>query len=68
MQTGKQNKKDSPGKLLILNCPECNSDNIIKMNKIGYAVMLSILLFALPLPIFKKNYYCYDCENEWKIK
>jgi len=47
-------------------CPFCNSDNVVKKKQTGYAVMLSILFFGLPLPFFKKSYYCYDCEKEWK--
>lgn len=54
-------------KEVILICPYCNSENVVVKKKTGYAIMLSIILFALPLPIFKKNYYCYDCDKEWKI-
>ncbi|HEX2936739.1 MAG TPA: hypothetical protein VHO72_15395 [Bacteroidales bacterium] len=49
-------------------CPYCHSDNVIKKKKAGYAIMLSILLLGLPLPFFKKSYYCFDCEKEWGIK
>jgi len=52
----------------ILICKYCGSDNVIKKKQTGYAVMLSILLFGLPLPFFKKTYYCFDCEKEWKIE
>lgn len=51
----------------VEHCPYCNSDNVIKKKKAGYAIMLSILLLGLPLPFFKKNYYCFDCEKEWGI-
>lgn len=46
-------------------CPFCNSDNVVAKKKTGYAIMLSILLLGLPLPLFKKSYYCYECEKEW---
>ena len=52
----------------ILTCKFCGSDNVIKKKQAGYAVVLSILLFGLPLPFFKKTYYCFDCEKEWKIE
>ena len=49
-------------------CPYCKSDNVIKKKQIGYVIMLSIMLFGLPLPFFKKSYFCFDCEKEWKEK
>jgi len=52
----------------ILICKFCGSDNVIKKKQSGYVVMLSILLLGLPLPFFKKTYYCFDCDNEWKIE
>jgi uncharacterized protein YbaR (Trm112 family) len=51
----------------IMICPNCKSDNVIRKKQAGYLIMLSILLFGLPLPFFKKSYYCFDCEKEWKI-
>lgn len=47
-------------------CPFCSSDNVVKKKQTGYVVMFSILLLGLPLPFFKKSYYCYDCGKEWK--
>jgi len=49
-------------------CPYCNSDNVIKKKQAGYLVMLSIMLLGLPIPLFKKSLYCFDCGKEWKIK
>lgn len=51
----------------IMICPNCKSDNVIRKEQAGYLIMLSILLFGLPLPFFKRSYYCFDCEKEWKI-
>lgn len=51
-----------------MTCPYCKSDNVIKKRQTGYLIVLSILLFGFPLPFFKKSYYCFDCEKEWKIK
>jgi DNA-directed RNA polymerase subunit RPC12/RpoP len=57
-----------PDKNDILICKFCGSDNVIKKKQAGYAVLISILLFGLPLPFFKKTYYCFDCNKEWKIE
>ena len=51
----------------LMICPKCKSDNVIKKKQAGCLIMLSILLFGLPIPFFKKSYYCFDCEKEWKI-
>jgi|GEM_PF-5531897 len=61
----RNNKSTENG--LEVYCPKCNSDNVVKMNKTGYTIMV-LIMFGLPLPFFKKKYYCYDCENEWKIE
>ncbi len=55
-----------PEKEVNLICPFCHSDNVIRKKKVGYLIVLSILLFGLPLPLFKKKFYCFDCEKEWK--
>lgn len=47
-------------------CPYCQSDNVIVKKQTGWLIMLSIMLFGLPLPFFKKSFYCFDCEKEWK--
>ena len=48
-------------------CPICHSNNIVKMRKTGYSIMI-LLMFGLPLPFFNKRYNCYDCESKWKIE
>ncbi len=52
----------------ILICPYCNSDNVVKKKQVGLVIMLSFLLFGLPLPFFKKCYHCFECDKEWKTK
>lgn len=47
-------------------CPFCNSDNAVRKKQPGILAMLSVLLMGLPLPIFKKTFYCFDCDKEWK--
>ena len=49
-------------------CPDCDSDNVIKDKQPGFAMMLSLMLFFIPIPFFRKRYFCFDCKNEWKIK
>lgn len=46
----------------ILICKFCGSDNMIKKKQAGYVVMLSVFLLGLPLPFFKKTYYCFEYE------
>lgn len=48
-------------------CPFCKSDNVSTKKQAGYVVMFSFLLLGLPIPIFKKNYHCFDCDKDWKI-
>ena len=48
-------------------CPKCKSDNVAVNKKTGYVFVISLLLLGLPIPFIKKKYYCFDCENEWKI-
>ncbi len=50
----------------ILTCPYCSSDNVILKKKAGYAIMLSILLFGMPVPFYKKTCFCFDCRREWE--
>lgn len=49
-------------------CPYCQSEEIIKKKAPGYVVLFSILLLGLPLPFLKKNYFCFDCRKEWKVR
>lgn len=48
-------------------CPFCQSENIGEKKIPTIWIVLSFFLLYLPLPIFKRNYYCFDCEKEWKI-
>ena len=53
---------------LKTDCTNCNSDNVIRGKQPGVAMMLSLMLFFVPIPFFRKRYFCFDCKNEWKIK
>ncbi len=46
-------------------CPFCGSENI-GVKKIPSLWGLVPLLLYIPLPIFRKNRYCYDCFRSWK--
>lgn len=50
------------------NCPRCNSTNVVRKNKPGYIIMLSILLLGFPLAFYKSVNHCFDCDYEWKRK
>jgi transposase-like protein len=49
-------------------CPQCSSDNVSKSRKPKSVVGLLLLFFGIPLPIFKDEYYCFDCRNEFKME
>ncbi len=53
-------------------CPKCQSTNV----KHGYAIdfkldvlyILLSVLFFIPFPLIRKNYYCFDCGLSFKRK
>ncbi|MBN2020114.1 MAG: hypothetical protein JW749_07810 [Sedimentisphaerales bacterium] len=47
-------------------CPKCGSENIDYERFSRKALMLSILLFRLPLTWLKEKYKCEDCGNVWE--
>lgn len=49
-------------------CPFCNSDNIGKVKRPRFILVLLILLVYMPFPFFKRHYQCFDCKEEWKYK
>ncbi|NOZ47010.1 MAG: DUF2007 domain-containing protein [Chlorobi bacterium] len=52
--------------LEIDKCPYCGSKNYSKKKTPGLLLIISLLLFWIPIPIFRKSYYCFNCEREWK--
>jgi hypothetical protein len=48
-------------------CPYCESTDVIKNKNYNYAI-LAIMLFGLPIPFYKKKYFCFDCNNEWIVR
>ena len=51
-----------------IKCPNCNSDNIAKSQKPKSITGFFLVFFGLPLPMFKNEYHCFDCFNDFKIK
>lgn len=49
-------------------CPFCKSENTTETKTASMVTVISLLLFRLPLPVFKKDNYCFDCESSWKYK
>jgi len=68
----KEEEKKKPlecfSKLYDKTCPYCQSAEVVKKKTPGYIVLFSILLLGIPIPFMKKNYYCFDCRKEWKVK
>lgn len=48
-------------------CPFCNSKNVLNTRKPG-AIMLFGFMLSLPLPLFRQEYYCCECEQTWRVK
>jgi len=48
-------------------CPNCKSTNTKKSDKINTIVGWLLFFFALPLPLYKKEYHCFDCLTDFKI-
>ena len=51
-------------------CPYCGSLEIVKdknfSNKISViASILTILMFCIPVPFFRRNYHCMDCRKNF---
>tara|TARA_B110000977_G_scaffold32713_1_gene43482 strand:- start:15062 stop:15223 length:162 start_codon:yes stop_codon:yes gene_type:complete len=49
---------------LKTDCTNCNSDNVIRGKQPGVAMMLSLMLFFVPIPFFCKGYFCFEWKNE----
>lgn len=47
-------------------CPQCGSDNVRISKKGSPWTVFFLLLAALPLPIFKKEWYCFECRLNFK--
>jgi len=48
-------------------CPNCNSIDIRVSKEIKGIVGVLLLFFGLPLPIYKKEYHCFDCYKNFKV-
>tara|TARA_R110001592_G_scaffold16998_7_gene72110 strand:- start:228 stop:671 length:444 start_codon:yes stop_codon:yes gene_type:complete len=49
-------------------CPNCGSDDIVKSKKPGGWYVFFLLLAMIPVPILKKEYHCFECYTDFKVK
>ena len=47
-------------------CPNCASDNVSHSRKPHPLFVVFIFLAGLLIPIFKKEYHCFDCGLDFK--
>ena len=47
-------------------CPGCGSEEVIQTKKAGWFFLLTSFLINFPTPFFRKMYYCFDCQLEFK--
>ncbi len=52
----------------IVNCPNCNSIEVRKSDKMKGFVGVILLFFGIPLPVYKKEYHCFDCYRDFKVR
>lgn len=52
----------------ISKCPFCSSENIGPKKTYSLWGLIPLLVFLLPLPLFKKNMYCFNCSRNWKYR
>lgn len=52
----------------ITNCPHCNSLEIRMSREVRGIVGVILLVFGIPIPIYKKEYHCFDCYKDFKIE
>lgn len=58
-------RKEEP---INVTCPYCKSDNVSKSRKPAPIVGYILLLIGLPVPSFTKEYHCFECLSDFKIK
>lgn len=51
-----------------LTCPNCESDNVGRSRKSKSLVGYLLLLIGIPIPVFKKEYHCFECYTDFKIE
>lgn len=50
-----------------IRCPHCNSKDTRKQKMSAKWFLISVFLLGIPLPNFKKRYFCFDCSTEFKL-
>ena len=48
-------------------CPYCGSDEVKAVKKGGWLFLLTSLPFLAPSPFLKRNYHCFDCQQEFGL-
>lgn len=51
----------------VKNCINCNSTEIRVSKEVKGIVGVLLLFFGLPIPIYKKEYHCFDCYQDFKV-
>jgi predicted RNA-binding Zn-ribbon protein involved in translation (DUF1610 family) len=49
-------------------CPACGSNEISRPQLSRRAMAISILLIGFPLVFIKKEFHCFDCGIDFRIK
>ncbi len=49
-------------------CPMCGSEEVSKLRISGRTFAITILLLGFPLPFIGKEYHCFDCGKDFKLK
>jgi hypothetical protein len=67
-----ENYKLEPHEDSDIFCPNCHSENVRYGNAIDFKsdilyIVLSFLVYA-PFPLYRKNYYCFECKTSFKRK
>ena len=64
-------KKDSKS-TSVKTCPVCKSDNVSYGyaidNKWDYLYLILSLIIVAPFPLVRKNFHCFDCSLDFRIK
>jgi len=62
------NNQDETEKRVGRICPICGSEEIVKTKKAGWFFLLTSLLILFPTPFLQREYYCFNCKQEFKLK
>ena len=49
-------------------CPKCGSSNIESKISNSLFLLISVMLFMIPVLLKRKKYSCLNCRHKWKSK